>query len=239
MRSVSIRIGWWFIMGALSEEQAFPYGNAHTVLIVAGGGAPTALPAGVDVAHTWVIGVDSGIDHALGLGLPVHQAVGDFDSVSSKGLAAVRASGAVVERYPTAKDATDLELALDAALSREPDQAIVLGGHGGRLDHLLANISLLASPRFASMPITAFMGDAIVTVIRRATVLHGHVGDVVSLLPMHGPARGVHTTGLRYPLDGDDLPAGTSRGISNEFAAPAAQVTLHSGVLVAIWTGST
>ncbi len=78
------------------------------------------------------IGVDSGIGHALALGLRVDVAVGDFDSVAPEDLASVGAGGAALERHPEAKDATDLELGLHAAIARGARRVIVLGGHGGR-----------------------------------------------------------------------------------------------------------
>ena len=67
-----------------------------------------------------MIAADGGVDRALALGLHVDVAIGDFDSVTAAGLAAAEAAGARIERHPAAKDATDLELALDAALALEP-----------------------------------------------------------------------------------------------------------------------
>ena len=49
----------------------------------------------------------------------------------------------MIERHPAAKDATDLELALDAAIALEPSRILVIGSAGGRLDHLLGSILLL------------------------------------------------------------------------------------------------
>ena len=62
------------------------------------------------------------------------------------GLAAAEAAGARIERYPADKDATDLELALDAAIALEPARIVVVGSSGGRLDHLLGSL-LAARPR--------------------------------------------------------------------------------------------
>jgi thiamine pyrophosphokinase len=83
------------------------------------------------------------------------------------------------------------------------------------------------------------MGAATVTVIRSGApvILAGHPGDLVSLLPAHGPAAGVATTGLLYPLVGEDLPAGTTRGVSNVFTGGEAAVSLSSGVLLAVQPG--
>lgn len=212
-------------------------GASNTVVVVTGGDP-------VDPAHirdlppgARVVAADSGIDHAHALGLVVDLAIGDFDSVSPEGLSRADAEGATVERHPTAKDATDLELALDAALKLGPAHIHVLGGHGGRLDHLLANALLLGAPTYADALITAEMGAARVTIVRERVELHGPLGDTVSLLPLHGPATGVSTAGLRYPLVDEDLLPGSSRGISNELVDAHATITVTAGVLAAIQPG--
>ncbi len=64
------------------------------------------------------IAVDGGLRHLRGLGLQPHLLVGDFDSISAAELESCREEGAEVLRYPSQKDQTDLELALDAALTR-------------------------------------------------------------------------------------------------------------------------
>jgi len=212
--------------------------SASDMVVVVTGGDPVDpthlldLPPGARV-----IAADSGVEHALLVGLSVHHVVGDFDSASPEALATAEAAGAKLERHPTAKDATDLELALDAALELGARRIHVLGGHGGRLDHLLANLLLLARPQHVDVTVTAQMGAARVAVVRDAATLQGAIGDLVTLLPLHGPARGVTTTGLLYPLAGEDLPDGTTRGVSNELLHDPATVTLAAGVLVTIQPG--
>jgi thiamine pyrophosphokinase len=212
-------------------------GASEMVVVVTGGDPidPAHLDAVSPDAH--VIAVDSGIEHAQAIGLAIDLAIGDFDSVAADCLARAEAAGAMVERHPVAKDATDLELALDAAVALRPARIHVLGGHGGRLDHLLGNALLLAAPAYASAEVTAQMGAALLTVVRRSAVLTGPAGDLVSLVPLHGAAEGVTTTGLLYPLVHEDLRPGSTRGISNELAQPAATVQLETGVLVAVQPG--
>lgn len=224
-------------------------GPSGTVVVVAGGEVPDRRLRSLVPEHAIVIAADSGVDHALDLGLRVTTVVGDLDSASAEGLAAARAAAAEVVAYPVDKDATDLELALVAAAAVGPRAIVVLGGHGGRADHHHANLLLLAAPALggasssasagppastASIDVTAWMGSALITVIRRRATLLGAVGSIVSLLPVHGPARGITTDGLTFPLADEDLPAGTSRGVSNRFAAASADIRLSEGVLVAI-----
>jgi thiamine pyrophosphokinase len=201
------------------------------VLLFTGGDALDPQVAAQLPKDAFVIAADSGVDHALAAGRRVDLAVGDFDSVTPTGLARVDGD---VERHPEAKDETDLELGLAAALARGASHVVVAGGHGGRVDHFIANALLLASPRFASMRIDAFVGAARIAVVRDSVTLAGAVGDLVSLLAVGGAAIGVRTDGLVYPLRGERLDAGSTRGVSNVFAEATASVSLEEGTLLVV-----
>ena len=205
-----------------------------TVLVFAGGSAPAVPSLPPDAL---VVAADGGADHALALGLRVDVAVGDFDSITPAGLAALERAGTRTERHPSAKDATDLELALDAAAALGPRRIVVVGGTEGRLDHLLGELLILGSESYASFELDALLGSATVHVVRGERVLDGAPGELVSLLALHGPAAGVATDGLEYPLRGETLAPGSSRGISNVFAAPRARVTVERGVVLAVRPG--
>ncbi|MEX2292193.1 MAG: thiamine diphosphokinase [Acidimicrobiales bacterium] len=206
-------------------------------IVVTGGDALGAVAPGHFRGDVVVVAADSGIDQALSVGLRVDVAVGDFDSVSPAALQAVTAAGAIVESHPSAKDETDLELALDAAMARGARHISVLGGHGGRLDHFLGNALLLASPKYESADLVAEMGAARITVVRREAVLSGAPCDLVTLLAGHGRVTGVTTDGLLYPLDDEDLLPGSTRGLSNEFVSTEAIVRVRGGVLLAVQPG--
>jgi thiamine pyrophosphokinase len=64
--------------------------------------------------------------------------------------------------------------------------------------------------------------------------LYGVPGDVCSLLPVGGPAAGVRTVGLRYPLRRETLYPGSTRGVSNELVLDTATVALDEGALLAV-----
>jgi thiamine pyrophosphokinase len=208
-------------------------------LVFAGGdpvdGAVAArLPDSGPGSQVIVVAADSGVEHALALGRDVDLVVGDLDSAAPAAVDAAVAGGAEVRSFPVDKDESDLELALRAARAGGARHVIVVGGAGGRLDHFLANALLLASPSFADIDIEALFDDARITVVRREASLRGAPGDVCSLLAASGPARGVRTTGLRFPLDGEDLLPGSTRGLSNELTEPVATVSLEHGALLAV-----
>ncbi len=211
--------------------------EARTVIVVAGGGVPALLLPGRLPDGVAVIAADGGIDRAHALGLHVDLAIGDFDSVSPAGLAAAEAAGARVARYPADKDATDLELALDTAMELRPTRIVVVGSDAGRLDHLLASVLLLGLERYAGTVIDACLGPVRIHIVRDSRTLSGTPGELVSLLPMHGAADGVTTQGLVYPLAGETLAAGSSRGVSNVFETRSASVSLEHGVLAVVRPG--
>ncbi|MEX1006893.1 MAG: thiamine diphosphokinase [Acidimicrobiia bacterium] len=206
-----------------------------SVALVFAGGDPPPPSAIADLpAADLVVAADSGLHHAVALGFRVDLVVGDLDSVDPAALDAAAAAGTTVDAHPAAKDFTDLELALQAARNRGCSRAVVIGGAGGRVDHFLANLLLLASPEFVGLDVEARVGSADVFVVRAAREVRGQPGDFCSLLALGGPARGVHTAGLRFPLRGETLHPGSTRGLSNELLEPVAQVSLDDGVLLVV-----
>jgi thiamine pyrophosphokinase len=203
-------------------------------VVFAGGDPPPSHTLDTLPVDALVVAADSGLVHALEAGLHVDLLVGDLDSAPTGAVTAARRAGTEVERHPAEKDATDLELALDAVVARGCDEVLVVGIHGGRADHLLANALLLASPRYESLRVRAHLGNAEVSVVRDRAELPGPPGRLCSLLPIAGPAAGVVTSGLRYPLTDETLEPGTTRGVSNEVVAPGATVSLRAGVLLAV-----
>lgn len=206
----------------------------RNVLVFTGGGDAGPLPAD---DFELVIAADSGLALASSLGCPVDLVVGDMDSVDMTALDAAAAAGARVERHDRDKDRTDLELALDAARRHGASRVHVVGGAGGRLDHVLANALCLAAEEWSALEIRATYGRARVWVVRTAATMGGRPGELVSLVPVGGRATGVRTTGLRWRLGGDTLHPASGRGISNEFAAPRATVALDVGTLLVVAPG--
>jgi thiamine pyrophosphokinase len=225
----------------------------NRALILAGGSGPhrpglDAAWPGWDTDVDLVVAADAGALLAAPLGLHLDLLVGDFDSLGADALARLAADGVSVERSPVDKDASDTELALLAAARRGATDLLVLGAFGGRLDHGLANLWILAHPALAGRTVTLLddrtrarlltAADPAVPGARAGFDLGERAGDLVTLLPLDGPATGVSTSGLRWPLAGATLPAGSSRGLSNE-VAPAGgrpRVELVGGRLLVIET---
>jgi thiamine pyrophosphokinase len=202
--------------------------------IVLADGDRVALPLSGDA--TIVIAADGGLGLAAPLGLDVSAVVGDMDSVDPAELAAAEQRGVRIERHPEEKDATDLELALDAAIAAGADDITVVGGSGGRLDHLLANAQLLTSERYDGVSLRWLTPGATVTVcdVKRMATVDGAPGDLVSLIPIAGPVSDIDAVGLRWPLEGAMLDVGSTRGVSNVITAPPVTVSVGDGTLLVV-----
>ena len=166
-----------------------------------------------------------------------HLVVGDLDSLGTDRAAELGRRGAKVIGFPAAKDESDLELALRYALESGADDIVLLGIFGGaRLDHALANAMLLADPAYRARGVRAVYGATEVRALHpnESFPLAGPIGATVTLLPVRGDAGGVRTQGLRYPLSGETLYFGRSRGLSNVVSSLPASVSLDQGVLLVI-----
>ncbi|HUG55685.1 MAG TPA: thiamine diphosphokinase [Candidatus Limnocylindrales bacterium] len=186
-----------------------------------------------------VVAADGGALHLRDWGLRPHVVVGDLDSLSSDVIAGLRRDGVEVDARDPAKDESDTELALARAIAADADEITLIGALGGpRLDHELANVLLLADPAYGGALIRARLGPTSLRVLRGGGCLslEGAPGGVVTLLPLLGDAEGVRAEGLRFPLAGERLRFGRSRGLSNEIVSSPAAVACGAGTLLVIET---
>jgi thiamine pyrophosphokinase len=181
-----------------------------------------------------LIAADGGALPLLRAGIVPHVAIGDMDSIDDAGLAELETHGITPQRFPREKDETDLELALLYAAAAGATAIDILGALGGRWDHTLANVALLALSELRERRARLLADRQTLFLVRDAAMLEGQAGDTVSLLPLAGDAYGVTTKGLRYPLDNATLRYERARGVSNVLLAPPGYVSLRAGLLLVV-----
>ncbi len=181
-----------------------------------------------------ILAADGGSQHLRSLGLKADALVGDLDSISAEDRAVLEQAGTELLSYPPEKDQTDLELALNEAKKRGAEQIYVLGGLGRRWDHSFANLMLTAQPGLRDLRITFLHGAQRLFLFRDELELAEEPGMRLSLIPVGGDVKGVRTAGLRYPLNREDLPFGSSRGVSNVVAEQQQRIELEEGLLLCV-----
>ena len=184
-----------------------------------------------------VIAADGGAHHAVAMGLLPRVVVGDLDSVEPELVIQLTAQGVEFEKYPAAKNETDLELAIGRAIRDGAQEIVLLGALGGRLDQSLANVLLMAQQDW---PATIHLVDAneIATVIHggESMTLEAALGSTVSLLPLSAEVTGITYTGMLYPLENATIALGSTRGVSNEVVSHPATVRIQTGIALVIQT---
>lgn len=206
-------------------------------IVFANGQRPSGpLPPWVFTPGALILAADGGAAHCLAHGLAPDVVVGDFDSLPPAELASLAAAGTEVLRHPRRKDFTDLDLALQLAVERGAEEVLVLGAFGQRWDMTLANVLLGVAPHLAAARCGFVDGSQVLWPLRGPATLTitGRPGDTVSLIALCGDADGLTTAGLEWPLAGQTLVLGSTRGVSNVLVGDLATITLERGLLVCV-----
>jgi thiamine pyrophosphokinase len=183
-----------------------------------------------------LIGADGGTRHILTLALTPDAVVGDLDSLEAESIAELIDRGVDIERYPTAKDQTDLELAIERGLRAGADEILLLGALGGRLDQTIANLLILAQRNWP-VPLRLAEGNQLAQVLRSGgrLTLQAAPGSTVSAIPLSATVTGITYSGLEYPLHDATLTIGSTRGVSNAVASLPATISIKEGVLLVVY----
>jgi len=188
----------------------------------------------------YLIAADGGTNHLLKMGILPEIVIGDLDSIDEDTLFELTSAEVDVKQYSEDKDETDIELALQYAVEMQPTSILIVGALGGRLDQTLSNLSILTDPLLPKIDIR--LDDGIEEAFFCRTnadkggqvEVQGRSGDTVSLIPWHGPAEGVTTAGLQWPLYAKTLSASKSRGVSNVMLGESASVNIKKGLLLVV-----
>lgn len=175
-----------------------------------------------------VIAADGGYAALRRLGIQPHLVVGDLDSLKR------RPQQVAVLRFPRQKDATDLDLAIRLALGHGFRHFKLYGVLGGRLDHSLANLNLLAGLASKGCRAKIIAKQVIVHALSRGSLRLPFVakGRLLSVFSWGSAAQGVSLQGLKYPLNKAQLGPFESLGVSNEGLGQPVSIHINAGTLL-------
>jgi thiamine pyrophosphokinase len=173
-----------------------------------------------------LIAVDGGINHCYKLGLQPDLIVGDFDSADPTILK--NFNNIPEKKYPRDKDKTDLEIALELVYHTQVEEIAVFGALGGRTDHTLGNLILLS--RYPGKVFLETDSERMFVIDRQAEIAT-FPGQLISLIPLNGPVKGIDTVGLKWQLNNAPLDK-QFIGISNEALGHRVMISVKEGDLL-------
>lgn len=180
----------------------------------------------------FILCADGGYAHACRMEIQPDLLIGDFDSMQIP-----ETAGCKILSYPPEKDDTDMLLALKSGLERGFRDFLILGGLGGRLDHTVANFTVLAYA-LSHCARAVLRDEKNAAVLLRDSVLSipDCPGFKMSVFPYGGAAQGVCLRGVKYPLEDYDMEPYCTLGVSNEILSAGAEVSVKSGTLLLLFS---
>ena len=208
----------------------------------------------LDAEYDMKICCDGGLDRAAELGVKPDILLGDFDSAQHFAVPDDQSEEsddipddtpsdedngddgdeAELIVLPHEKDVTDTEAAVDLAYERGSRVITIIGGLGGRLDHTLANLGLLAK-YLGKADIFILDGDNFVRMFAPGShMIVGAGYDYLGLIPFGGSVTGLTLENVKYPLTDCDVDGTTSLTVSNEITDDPAKISFRTGKLLVI-----
>lgn len=178
----------------------------------------------------FVIACDAGYIHAQRADIVPDVIIGDFDSYLGE-----LPGGVEIIRTKPEKDDTDTMMALKLAIRRGYRRIMLVGALGGRVDHMLANISLIAFAATKGADLQIVDGHHQIFAVRdgKRRVPRSSWRNL-SVFAFDTECTGVTLRGVKYSLEGAVLTNTFALGVSNEFTEDIAEISVESGILIVV-----
>jgi thiamine pyrophosphokinase len=171
---------------------------------------------------------DGAYDWAKGK-VKIDKNIGDFDSILSTPFPPPE------EVYPSEKDYTDGEIALQKMLKSGFKEIEIYGGGGGREDHFIGNLHLLYKAHMCGAKCKMITNYSTIFLFE-GRERFSEVGKTLSLLPFGGTLHINDSAGFKYRYP-QTLSYGECRGISNIVESEKAFLDVGGIALVIIQRG--
>ncbi len=180
-----------------------------------------------------IICADGGTRHAINMKLTPNVIIGDMDSSADKYIEYFRKKGVEVVQYPKDKDKTDTHICVEFSLPFSTE-IILLGATGSRIDHMIANLSLLKLGFEKNIPISIIDDKNNIRLIKDSIIIKGNKGEYFSLIPFTEKVEGITTKGACYELVNAVMELGDPYGVSNVFEQESVEINIKKGYLLVI-----
>ncbi|ADL51625.1 thiamine diphosphokinase [Clostridium cellulovorans] len=206
------------------------------VLVICGGDMPSQelLEAEI-ISSQYVIAADKGGEVLYKYKRCPDLLVGDFDSIDNKTIDYFKQRNTPIEKYPMEKDFTDGEMAVEKAIAMNPQEIVLLGCNGARLDHVFSSIGLLYKVLKSNIRAYIKNDNNTIFLSDRSTCINPkkeYADRKLSVLPYGAEVTNLTIKGAKYPLNNFQLRIGDMLTVSNEFIGCQVDITFDSGILI-------
>jgi len=177
-----------------------------------------------------ILCADGGANTAKKMDIIPDYIIGDLDSADSSVIDFFKKNKTKII-HDNNQNKTDLELALALAENLNPNDIIILGAIGDRIDHTLANILCLTKIK-SNVKAQIIDNKNTIELIRDSIDFKGDKNDVVSVIPLEDISN-LNYTGLKWNVKNLDTKLGWF-GISNRFVNNKANISFLKGKLLVI-----
>lgn len=185
----------------------------------------------------YIICADGGAKHLIKMDIIPNVIIGDLDSIYEEDKKVFVEKNVEFFKFPSDKDFSDTELALEYALSHNPSEVIFIGAIGSRMDHSIGNITLLKKlldKDIRGKLINENNEIYLLNSRNNEMTLHGKKNEYLSIIPLSIIVKGITLTGFKFPLKDAEISIGSSLGISNEFNSDIVKIEIKEGLLLVI-----
>lgn len=188
-----------------------------------------------DKINIW-IGADRGSLHLLKNDININYAVGDFDSIDEQQKKLIKQNTVSINEFPSEKNETDLEIAIEKAIELKPEKIYLFGVTGGRLDHTIINMQLLHT--IVKAKIRGIIVDKWnileLTNNGKHTIVKNDYYPYISFIPYTEHVSNITLKGFYYPLKNFHISQGSTRCISNKLNEAKGTLSYKKGMLLVI-----
>ncbi len=181
-------------------------------------------------AEDYVVAADAGFLVLEQKGIRADVVIGDFDTLG------------YVPEHPHAialqpeKDDTDMAAAVNEGIKAGYETFHIYCGMGGRIEHTIANMQLLAKLSKDGKQGFLLGKDSVITAITDGEMaFEKDMSGYLSVFAHSDRAEGVYLKGLKYELEDAELTNVYPLGVSNEFIGKESLVSVRKGTLFLIF----
>ena len=181
-----------------------------------------------------VICVDGGARYAVRAKITPNIIIGDLDSIHKDILNEMKMKDIEFIKFPTKKDMTDTELAIEYAVDKGTTEIVLLGVTGTRLDHTLANIMLLIKLLNNNIEGKIVDDHNEIFITKDSLDIEKEENTFLSIIPLIQNLSGVTLEGFEYETREREFKLSSTLGISNVITKDRGHIKIDSGIALVI-----